>query len=855
MRARGAGGGHRGLTPGRRRGDEMLGQECLPGVQLRGGPRGSRGVIVPHETKAWPLRLQELQAGTTLCPAEEKPGLRELDKTGAAVTKEVGRWVRLWFPPLTALHPRPIPLISHLHRLGSPTSLLATAFLLSVVLDSAWLLTQEQQDLPAVKPDASLNVKFDPQTTKLTWDCKENTTYGECVLIHKEKGLIKKKVKHNDCQCTFPDCSLHGGVTLTVEVSTNQRRLSEMLVYTNPGKEGTAAENFSCVIYDADFMNCSWAKGRAAPDDVQYFLYVRSKKRIERECPRYLKDSGTHVGCHLRDLSGLTSYSYFLVNGTSQEAGIQFFDSVLLLKEIEQYNPPDNISIQCNASHCLIQWEKPRTRQARSNRELQYQLDIQRWRDTSSSRSQLIVVFGDSGNRYNFPKPGSKAKHTVKIRTADARKARWGAWSPPVEFGSEEPESSLVYIYVMVVLGTLVCGLTLGCLFKRFLKTHRLFPPVPQIKDKLNDNQQVDHEVGNNDTYFCSFPNAVLHRGATLTVNATSEGQEFSEELAFNNSGKEGSGAQNLSCVIYNIRLMNCSWTRGPAAPADVRYQLYTWTSLHGNVSECSHYILDSAGTRVGCHFDELGEGHTTDDYFFLVNGTSSNTDIPFLDFPSVNGPRLEKYNPPANLTVKDNVSHYVIRWDAPAMRYSLSNSVLCYALDIQKMGSFSKREPVFLSRQYKNEYRLPSSDVRGEHTVRMRVQHVRFQIWSEWSSARCFGVPEKNFLVASIGLAVGAAVLFGMALMFLCKRLSLKKKLFPPIPRVKQELAGSFLASLEETASCGGPPPSASQDPEDIFIVEETLLLASKPAKTGGPAPTPNPYVNIPSRGPLLNH
>lgn len=131
----------------------------------------------------------------------------------------------------------------------------------------------------------------------------------------------------------------------------------------------------------------------------------------------------------------------------------------------------------------------------------------------------------------------------------------------------------------------------------------------------------------------------------------------------------------------------------------------------------------------------------------------------------------------------------------------------------------------------------------------------MRFQIWSEWSSARCFGVPEKNFLVASIGLAVGAAVLFGMALMFLCKRLSLKKKLFPPIPRVKQELAGSFLASLEETASCGGPPPSASQDPEDIFIVEETLLLASKPAKTGGPAPTPNPYVNIPSRGPLLNH
>ena len=44
------------------------------------------------------------------------------------------------------------------------------------------------------------------------------------------------------------------------------------------------------------------------------------------------------MGCHLRNLSGLTSYSYFLVNGSSQETGIQFFDSLLLLKEIGENN-------------------------------------------------------------------------------------------------------------------------------------------------------------------------------------------------------------------------------------------------------------------------------------------------------------------------------------------------------------------------------------------------------------------------------------------------------------------------------------------------------------------------------------
>ena len=45
----------------------------------------------------------------------------------------------------------------------------------------------------------------------------------------------------------------------------------------------------------------------------------------------------------------------------------------------ERYNAPDNISVHCNESHCLIRWQQPRTRQPRSSREFQYQLDVQRW--------------------------------------------------------------------------------------------------------------------------------------------------------------------------------------------------------------------------------------------------------------------------------------------------------------------------------------------------------------------------------------------------------------------------------------------------------------------------------------------
>ncbi|KAB1252773.1 Granulocyte-macrophage colony-stimulating factor receptor subunit alpha [Camelus dromedarius] len=208
-------------------------------------------------------------------------------------------------------------------------------------------------------------------------------------------------------------------------------------------------------------------------------------RKGERECPHYLTDAGTNVGCHLQDLSGLTSYNYFLVNGTSRETGIQFFDSILLLKEIERYSPPHNITVNCNESHCLVRWEKPRTRKNWSNREFQYQLDI--WRQ--------IVVSGDSENRYNFPSPEPRGTQMVKIRTADARRAHWGDWSQPVQFGSEEPESSLVLVYVLVVLGTLAGGLACGCLFKRFLGSHSLFPPIPRIRDKLKDDHQIDHQI------------------------------------------------------------------------------------------------------------------------------------------------------------------------------------------------------------------------------------------------------------------------------------------------------------------------------------------------------------------------
>ncbi|XP_025291138.3 granulocyte-macrophage colony-stimulating factor receptor subunit alpha-like isoform X1 [Canis lupus dingo] len=331
-------------------------------------------------------------------------------------------------------------------------------------------------------------------------------------------------------------------------------------------------------------------------------------------------------------------------------------------------------------------------------------------------------------------------------------------------------------------------------------------------------------QVTEDDTHYCIFRNHVLHRGANLTVNVTCDGNVFQELLVFANPGVEGSGAMNFSCFIYNVRFMNCSWAPGSRAPADVCYQLFWWASLHEDEVECPHYIMNSEGMHVGCHFDQLGEPQNMDNYFFLVNGTSRTAAIPFLDFVPFQAYKIEKYDPPTNITITYNRSHHIIKWDNPEIRYDLSSYVLYYELDIQRAGSSSKTKHVFQRGQDPNVYLMPSSAARVESTFRARVRYVYNDLWSEWSPTVLFGLPEEREpRGAMFDVVVWAAAVPALLLMCLCKRRFYRShKLFPPIPQVKKEITGALMPTLEVAWDDGHPPPG-SQEPEDVLMVEET--------------------------------
>uniref|UniRef100_A0A663EKA7 Granulocyte-macrophage colony-stimulating factor receptor subunit alpha-like n=1 Tax=Aquila chrysaetos chrysaetos TaxID=223781 RepID=A0A663EKA7_AQUCH len=131
------------------------------------------------------------------------------------------------------------------------------------------------------------------------------------------------------------------------------------------GMNGTAVENFVCVIFNVSFMNCTWHVGRTASGDTQYFLYWKnSRKEDFTECQNYIRDNyGRHTGCRFQNVTIENKKAHFLVNGSRNGQNIQPYEEKISLYKIEKLTPPLNVTVNCTEAshHCEIRWQPPRT--------------------------------------------------------------------------------------------------------------------------------------------------------------------------------------------------------------------------------------------------------------------------------------------------------------------------------------------------------------------------------------------------------------------------------------------------------------------------------------------------------------
>ncbi|NXW77875.1 CSF2R factor, partial [Hirundo rustica] len=192
-------------------------------------------------------------------------------------------------------------------------------------------------------------------------------------------------------------------------------------------------------------MNCTWQAGRDAPADTQYFLYwQKSREDNQMECELYIKgENCRNMGCIFQNVSIGIEKAYFLVNGSSKNSLIQFYDEYIDLYKIEKLMPPSNITVNCDEikNDCIIQWQQPQISHSNKDMCFKYETNIKYKVRMSSLTLNISSYICEGVNSNVFLRSNTRKKYVLKMRAAGSAclvNPAWGEWSLPVEFGKNK---------------------------------------------------------------------------------------------------------------------------------------------------------------------------------------------------------------------------------------------------------------------------------------------------------------------------------------------------------------------------------------------------------------------------------
>ncbi|XP_043313555.1 interleukin-3 receptor subunit alpha isoform X1 [Cervus canadensis] len=327
-------------------------------------------------------------------------------------------------------------------------------------------------------PDPITNLRIDPQRKRLVWEQHGNVSKIACYV--NSKPLTEAKGN----QCTLGDLSCEVK-NYTVKVMKGQP-FSAWIQYPKQGNPRAAADNLTCRVHDVDQLSCSWAVGKEAPADVQYYFYLETWP-----CPKYMQNQqGVNVQCHFDSISlkpQLQSQTLFrfLVNGTSGGSKIPCRETLHRLQEIEILAAPNITKTWCNKNYSFMEWEV----KSLFTEDLKYELEIQKGTDLPYKKETELKTF-------MLRNPGP---YTVKVKAMDSvffRRRPQGQWSAPQHLDCDRKDASfpLWLVYLLAPLGAL---LLVGLLFlcRRWPVMRKLFPRVPHVKDPIGDSFQNERMV------------------------------------------------------------------------------------------------------------------------------------------------------------------------------------------------------------------------------------------------------------------------------------------------------------------------------------------------------------------------
>ncbi|XP_063300355.1 granulocyte-macrophage colony-stimulating factor receptor subunit alpha-like [Pelobates fuscus] len=277
-----------------------------------------------------------------------------------------------------------------------------------------------------------------------------------------------------------------------------------------------------------------------------------------------------------------------------------------------------------------------------------------------------------------------------------------------------------------------------------------------------------------------------LHKGVSINITPDKYGEQLNWNVTkFFPSGDMNMSAENISCTVYNVFYMNCSWDVGREAPNDVIYN-FSLTQKSKKLL-CPRYGTDSRGRAIKC-FLEVSNIDTTSTVYIAVTGTSNEKEIMFTD-ASFKPVDKEILNPPKNLTVNKTLEGLVCTWEKPSDTFKKH----CFQYELQINQESHTIEN-------KNTFTIPTHSPDEVLTIKVRAKYYERcgkNGWGEWTEPLTYGRKESSWLTHLIIILLICTIVVTFISIVLCLRFRLFKRIFPPVPQPVNKLK-EFVQSEE---------------------------------------------------------
>ncbi|XP_030057979.1 interleukin-5 receptor subunit alpha isoform X2 [Microcaecilia unicolor] len=249
----------------------------------------------------------------------------------------------------------------------------------------------------------------------------------------------------------------------------------------------------------------------------------------------------------------------------------------------------------------------------------------------------------------------------------------------------------------------------------------------------------------------------------------------------------------NLSCIVYNISNLKCTWEIKPESPEEL--QFFFSYRYRRDLFQCQQYLTNAKKKNIGCDMKDVHFNATIGERPRIratVSVKDSEVQLNWSFLPL----HIEILTPPINISVSTGKENARFQWNPPATIGSKDKSCFLYEV---KLKQSDKEAHVRYAEIENEEYLFPDYDGNKRYSFQVRAKKncIKNKHWGEWSELVFIGEGGKAIVQPWLVVLIGffSIMSIGSLIGFLCKRYKVFNLLFTPVPEPSHKITNWLIS------------------------------------------------------------